>query len=126
MYSEILLILQSSISLVFPTSMIKMIFYFCHVMKAYNFIVYFEYSNIRHSSCKAFLLFLLPFSFTTFVCKSYSSRALRKRMKFSIKDFFSKSDQILRILGIWSHLLKKPLIGHFIFWVVEAGLDGCS
>ena len=28
-------------------------------------------------------------------------------MKFSIKDFFSKSDQIRRKLRIWSHLLKK-------------------
>ena len=31
-------------------------------------------------------------------------------MKFSIKDFFSKCDQILRKLRIWSHLLKKFLM----------------
>ena len=35
-------------------------------------------------------------------------------MKFSIKDFFSKSDQILR-----KHLLKKSLIENFIFGVVN-------
>ena len=29
---------------------------------------------------------------------------------FSIKDFFSKCDQIHRKLRIWSHLLKKSLI----------------
>ena len=29
------------------------------------------------------------------------------KKKFSIKDFFSKSDQIRSILRIWSHLLKK-------------------
>ena len=31
-------------------------------------------------------------------------------MEFSIKDFFSKCDQIRRKLRIWSHLLKKSLI----------------
>ena len=39
-------------------------------------------------------------------------------MKFPIKDFFSKCDQILKKLWIWSHLLKKSLIGNFIFCVV--------
>ena len=34
---------------------------------------------------------------------------------FSITDFFSKCDQICRILWIWSHLLKKSLMGNFIF-----------
>ena len=36
-------------------------------------------------------------------------------MKFSIKDFFSKCDQIRRKLQIWSHLLKKSLMVNFIF-----------
>ena len=36
-------------------------------------------------------------------------------MKFSIKDFFSKCDQIRRKLQIWSHLLKKSLMENFIF-----------
>ena len=36
-------------------------------------------------------------------------------MKFSIKDFFSKYDQIL-----WSHLLKKSIIENFIFCVMCA------
>ena len=31
-------------------------------------------------------------------------------MKFSIKDFFSKLDQIRWDLQIWSHLLKKALM----------------
>ena len=30
-----------------------------------------------------------------------------EKMKFSIKDFFSKCDQIHRKLWIWSHLLKN-------------------
>ena len=34
-----------------------------------------------------------------------------QKMKFSVKDFFSKCDQI----WIWSHLLKKSLMENFIF-----------
>ena len=34
---------------------------------------------------------------------------LLTKMKFSIKDFFSKCDQIRSFLRIWSHLLKKSL-----------------
>ena len=30
-----------------------------------------------------------------------------QKMKFSIKDFFSKRDQSRRKLRMWSHLLKK-------------------
>ena len=41
--------------------------------------------------------------------------ATAQKMKFSIKDFFSKYDQILRKLWIWSHLLKKSLMENFIF-----------
>ena len=38
-----------------------------------------------------------------------------QNMKFSIKDFFSKCDQIRSFL-IWiSHLQKKSLIENFIF-----------
>ena len=33
-----------------------------------------------------------------------------QKMKFSIKDFFSKCDQIRSFIGIWSHLLKKFLM----------------
>ena len=39
-------------------------------------------------------------------------------MKFSIKDLFSKYDQIRRKLQIWSQLLKKPLMKNFIFCAV--------
>ena len=38
-----------------------------------------------------------------------------QKMKFSIKDFFSKCDQIRSKLRIWSHLLRKPLMENFIF-----------
>ena len=32
-----------------------------------------------------------------------------QKMKFFIKDFFSKCDQICSFLYIWSHLLKKSM-----------------
>ena len=41
-----------------------------------------------------------------------------QKMKFSIKDFLSKCDQIHRKLRIWSHLLKKLLTENFIFCAV--------
>ena len=41
-----------------------------------------------------------------------------QKMKFSIKDFLSKCDQIRRKLWIWLHLLKKSLMENFIFCAV--------
>ena len=40
-----------------------------------------------------------------------------QKMKFSIRDFFSKCDQIRNFLRIWSHLLKKYLMEKLL-WVV--------
>ena len=40
------------------------------------------------------------------------------KMKFSIKDFFSKCGQIRSFLRIWSHLLNKSLMENFIFCIV--------
>ena len=39
-------------------------------------------------------------------------------MKFFIKDFSSKYDQIRSFQRIWSHLLKKSLMENFIFCAV--------
>ena len=41
-----------------------------------------------------------------------------QKMKFSIKDFFSKCDQIRSFLQIWSHSLKKSLMENFILCAV--------
>ena len=46
-----------------------------------------------------------------------------QKVKFSIKDFFSKCDQIRRKLRIWSHLLKKSLMVNFIFLCSETHTD---
>ena len=42
-----------------------------------------------------------------------------QKMKFFIKDFFSKYDQIRRKLRIWSHLLKKSLMANVTFCAVS-------
>ena len=39
-------------------------------------------------------------------------------MKFSIKNFFSKCNQIHSFPRIWSHLLNKSLMENFIFCAV--------
>ena len=54
-----------------------------------------------------------------FLCKVQHRNTIAQKMKFSIKDFFSKCDQISSILRIWSHLLKKSLMENFIFCEVH-------
>ena len=41
-----------------------------------------------------------------------------QKMKFVTKDFFSKCDQIHRLLRIWSNLLKKSYLENFSFGAV--------
>ena len=44
-------------------------------------------------------------------------------MKFSIKGFSSKCDQIRSFLWVWSHLLEKSLMENFIFCAVLGGFE---
>ena len=48
-----------------------------------------------------------------------STTVTTQKMKFAIKDFSSKCDQIRNFLRIWSHLLKKSLMENFIFCAVS-------
>ena len=57
--------------------------------------------------------------------KKYLSEQVKKcfttqKIKFSIKDFFSKYDQTRRKLRIWSHLLKESLMENLTFCAVPA------
>ena len=45
-----------------------------------------------------------------------------QKVKFSMKDYLSKCDQIRSFLRIWSHLLKKSLMENFTFCSVFAAL----
>ena len=49
----------------------------------------------------------------------HSRRITAQKVKFSIKDFFSKCDQICSFLLIWSYFLKKSLMENFIFCAVH-------
>ena len=40
-----------------------------------------------------------------------------QKLKFFIKDFFTKCDQIRNFLRVWSHLLKKSLMENFTFFL---------
>ena len=44
-----------------------------------------------------------------------NSNITARKMKFFIKDFLSKCDEIHSFLQIWSHLLNKFLMENFIF-----------
>ena len=52
-------------------------------------------------------------------CVVFHSSKTAQKMEFSMKDFFSKCDQIRRILRILSHLLKKIIMENFIFCAVK-------
>ena len=47
-----------------------------------------------------------------------SSEYTAQKMKFSVKDFFSKCDQIQSFLRNWFHLLKQSSMENFIFGTV--------
>ena len=53
------------------------------------------------------------------ILKQGTATATAQKMKFSIKDFFSKCDQISSFLQIWSNLLKKCLMKNLIFCAVS-------
>ena len=62
-------------------------------------------------------------NFQIFMQNSYYAefdhKKTAQKMKFAIKDFFSKYDQIRSFLRIWSHLLKKSLMENLIFCAVK-------
>ena len=61
----------------------------------------------------------------TAICDKFDKCTWQK-MKLSIKDFFSKCDQIHSFLRIWSDLLKKSLMKNFIFYAEMVTKEGSS
>ena len=51
------------------------------------------------------------------------SDCIRRKMRFTIKDFFSKCGEIRSFLRIWSHLLKTSLVENFLFWALLLYLE---
>ena len=58
--------------------------------------------------------------------ESFGNLGTAQKMKFSIKGFFSKCDQIHSFLQIQSHLLKKSFIENFLFYSVRHRHFGIS
>ena len=57
-----------------------------------------------------------PTSFFTALTKfEFIAGITAQKMKFAIKTFFSKCDQICIFVRIWSHLLNESLKENFIF-----------
>ena len=54
------------------------------------------------------------------ISRLHESINTAQKMKFSIKDFFIKCEQIRCKQPIWSHLLKKSLMENFILCAVCA------
>ena len=61
---------------------------------------------------------VLNYNYSTLAFLNHS-RVTAQEMKFSIKNFFNKCDQIRSFQRIWSHLLKKSLwkTSFFVQWV---------
>ena len=87
--------------------------------------------SIRKLKLKCWLLFKTDFSLINCYAEFRYSTPLNKpgqdrlltntaqKMKFFIKNLFSKCDQIRQKLRIWSHLLKKSLIENLFFCTVD-------
>ena len=71
---------------------------------------------MMHTAQKYIRLAIKQIIFT--FCLYYTA----EKVKFSIKDFLSKCDQIRSFQQICSHLLKKSLIENFIFLAMSSKL----
>ena len=60
----------------------------------------------------------VDFEYHLILWRSYEE-TLQEKMRLSIKDFFSKCDQIRSFQRIWSHLLKKSWMENLIFCAVR-------
>ena len=73
----------------------------------------FYWKFIEHARTHTWFI-LFTYAITYELYSFWRIRTVQK-MNFSIKDFFSKCDQIRSFLRIWSHWLKKSLMETFIF-----------
>ena len=95
----ILTVLHKYAQIDFSKFVTSLILFFCHLLK-----VLVDYQFEINS---ALMLFI--------------KLSTAQKMKFSIKDFSSKCDQIRRKLQFWSDLLEKSLMENFIFCAVKLG-----
>ena len=69
-----------------------------------------------HKTAAFISVLLLYFSWLIDFAKKSNQKFHCTKMKFSIKHFFSRCDQIRTFLRIWSHLLTKSVTENFIFY----------
>ena len=67
--------------------------------------------------------FLQKSKFKAWTLSSKDMPTHAQKMKYSIKNFFSKYEQIRRKLRICSHLLKKFVMENFIFCAIPSGVN---
>ena len=76
--------------------------------------------SIKCLSCSLKITMMMRISSHLHLQKDFKNPAHNaQKMKFSTKHFFSKCDQILRKLRMWSHLLKETSMENFIFRAVS-------
>ena len=68
-----------------------------------------------HKTAAFVSVLLLYFSWLIDFAKKSNQKFHYTKMKFSIKHFLSKCDQMRTFLRIWSHLLTKSVMENFIF-----------
>ena len=82
------------------------VLYFLHQTISLKRVTDVSKSSSGSSSSRVKLKFILTRPITSLTTQ---------KMKFSIKDFFSKCDQISSFLRVWLHSLKKSLMKNYIF-----------
>ena len=90
-------------------------------LKTETFATFMLYANLKKADPRLFFINdLISYQnyFMTAVVLEPTTTTARK-IRFSMKDFPSKWEQIHRKLWIWSHLLKTSLMENFIFCVVH-------
>ena len=73
-----------------------------------------DHQKSKNKTCKLWFIFYRKSIFSS------SPFTAQKKKEISIKDLFSKCNQIRRKQQIWSHLLKKSLMENLIFCAVFA------
>ena len=96
----------------------KQIFNIFMFLKNY-FRAYFPLMCLRKISIEITIFEINENVALTFSRKVFFAKSLHKHWSFSIKDIFSKCDQIRRKLRIWSHFLRKSILENFIFCAVN-------
>ena len=102
------LVKHQQVSKYYMAMIVANIYIRLHFLLNYSLI----YMSRLYVNCSPWKRFIVWFA------SCQEATATVQKMKFFIKNFCSKCDQICRKLRIWSHLLKISLMENFIFCAV--------